>query len=82
MNHWETAGRIAAEHRADLDREAVREGLAAALVKGADRPVRRPLHARVISRIRGRTQGIGALVRAARLAGLLVLAAIAGPGLS
>jgi hypothetical protein len=29
MNHWETVGRMAAEHRADLDREAARASLAA-----------------------------------------------------
>jgi hypothetical protein len=35
MSHWETAGRMAAEHRADLDREAARAGMAA-LVKAAN----------------------------------------------
>lgn len=29
MNHWEAVGRMAAEHRADLDREAARASLAA-----------------------------------------------------
>ena len=34
MNHWEIAGRMASEHRADLDREAVRVGLAALVQDG------------------------------------------------
>lgn len=46
MNHWETTGRMAAEHRADLDREAVRAGMAA-LVKAAPPASRRPLHSLV-----------------------------------
>jgi hypothetical protein len=40
MNHWETVGRMAAEHRADLDREADRASLAA-LVRAAHPSVRR-----------------------------------------
>ncbi len=44
MNHWETAGRMAAEHRADLDREAFRASRAA-LVKAARPAARRTWHA-------------------------------------
>jgi hypothetical protein len=40
MSHWETTGRMAAEHRADLDREAARAGMAA-LVKAANPSSRR-----------------------------------------
>jgi hypothetical protein len=40
MNHWETAGRMAAEHRADLDREAARASLAA-FVRAAHPSARR-----------------------------------------
>jgi hypothetical protein len=42
MNHWETAGRMAAEHHADLDREAVRARMAA-LVKAGHPSSRPPL---------------------------------------
>ena len=52
MNHWETAGRMAAEHRADLDREAVRAGMAA-LVKAARPASRRPLHSVVAGWLHG-----------------------------
>jgi hypothetical protein len=50
MNHWETAGRMAAEHRADLDREAVGVGLAAALAKGGRPTSRRTWHSVVAGR--------------------------------
>jgi hypothetical protein len=40
MNHWEIAGRMAAEHDADLDREAARASLAA-LVRAANASDRR-----------------------------------------
>lgn len=64
MNHWETAGRMAAEHRADLDREAVRAGLAVQ-IRAANPAARRTWHA-VIS---GRLPGLRALRRAPGRAG-------------
>jgi hypothetical protein len=64
MNHWETVGRMAAEHRADLDREAVRAGQVAS-VRAAN-PTSRPTWHSAISRW---LQGPRALLRSSGRAG-------------
>jgi hypothetical protein len=53
MSHWETAGRMAAEHRADLDREAARAGLAA-YVKAANPSSRRAVRSVIAGWFAGR----------------------------
>jgi hypothetical protein len=68
MNHWETAGRMAAEHRADLDREAVRTGMAA-LVKAARPASRKPLHPLVVAWLHGLRSRRGSTGRAGSVDG-------------